>query len=790
MLRRDNHIHTYQQRMRSLPTLLTVFVFFLLGSLAAQSFRSSMRQANKEYELHAYNSAILSYQQALSRRSDDLEALSRIANSFRMLNKMSQANQYYTQAVKDKKVSDETLLEHAHVLRALGQYDQAKQWYLYYAQQADPVVGNHFAKACDFALQQAGQEGVYLANSSPANSPSSDFGPSFVGATQLVFGSFRTDKGGSFSGQSSTAPLVASFGPSGVLQEPFLLQSGFQGGNVGPVSYSTDGSMVLFTRNNFTDGTRMIPDAGIQLTLWISEVNANGQWVNPRALPFNGTDFSSGFGVFSPNGQEIYFASDREGGYGGFDIYRAVRAGQSWSLIPENLGTIINSVGNEITPSYDGLNLYFSSDWHYGLGCYDVFRTEIQNGRPTTLYHMGNNINSTRDDYGFIYDAGRQLGYVVSNRIGGRGNEDIYRINPAGANLTLTVRSASDGAPLAGAVVDLASCGDQAYLTDINGRYAFRGGNLNCEVTISKDGYLPTTINLGSAAAGGSDIPVMLNKISEGYKGRIINAQTRLPIAGALIRVSNRGSGSVSEVRTNSQGVYSIAMQPYNTYDISLSAPGYEALTFPLALADGSDRNVLGVLSLLPNQNLGSAGGQVTPITGTTPATRPTGSGYAVQLASLSKAPDMSRFGNLSDLGQVYSVNEGNTYKIRLGIYQTRAEANAAKAALAGRGYPSTFVVTDNGSGGSQPAPPAQPATNSGGPYYVQLGAYSTPRYFNMSKAQQLGTVVQRQRGNLTLMLLSAPSVAEAQRLKASALANGFQGAFVVQDVQGTLRKL
>lgn len=787
--------------MRIITSLLFFLLLFTAVPLHAQ-FRSAMRQGNKEYELHAYNSAIESYKRALSRRPDDLEALSRIANSHRMLNQMDQAHEFYAKAVRDKKVSNETVLQHADVLRAQGKYDQAREWYRFYSQRpnASAVVGNHFIKACEFAKRQATQENIYVASSSPANSPVSDFGPSFAGKEQLIFSSFRTDKGEQFSGQASNSPLVATFGRGGALQEPFLLQNGYEGGNVGPVSYAADGSMVLFTRNNFMDGTRMIPEAGIELTLWIAEVNRNGQWVNPRPLPFNGSGYSSGFGVFSPDGQEIYFASDREGGYGGFDIYRATRNGQGWSVIPENLGTIINSVGNEITPSYDGLNLYFSSDWHYGLGCYDVFRTEIRNGRPTSLFHMGNNINSQRDDYGFIYDAGRQMGFVVSNRKGGRGHADIYRINQSSDNLVLTIRSASDGSPVAGAVVDLRACGDQTYLADINGRYSFRSvSGTNCDVTISKDGFLPLTINLASLTANGAtDIPVLLSKASESYQGRIVDAQTRLAISGALVQVVNRGNGSVAEVRTSAQGDYAVAMQPYNTYDFTISAPGYESLVFPLAMADGSDRNVLSVLSLLPGQNIPPGGNNNTytpPNNGG--GAQPFGNGYAVQMASLKKAPDMTRFNNLSDIGQVYSVNEGGAYKVRMGIFQTRAEADAAKAALAGRGYPSTFIVTDSGSGtGAQPAPPT-PAPNPGanangnsGPYYVQLGAYSTPRYFNMSKAQQLGTVVQRKRGNLTLMLLSAATPQQAQQLKASALANGFKGAFVVRDVNGTLQKL
>ena len=358
-------------------------------------FRSEMRTANKEYELKAFNLAIESYKKALARRPSDVEALSRIADSYRMLNQMQTSHGYYQQAIRERRVTKETLLEHAHVLKSLGRYDEAKQWYLLYARDHDAVVGNHFAQSCDFALAQANADGGFTVQPITANSPVADFGPTMVTPTELVFNSSRT-AGGNFDGQANNKPYVAAIGPDGSLQQAFELRTGHTeaAGNVGPVSYSPDGRQVIFTRNNFTTGTRMVPEAGISMNLMIADINAEQQWVNVRPLPFNGTDISSGYGTFSADGNTIYFSSNRPEGYGGYDVYRVNRQGQSWEAVPENLGTVVNSVGDEITPFFDGASLFFSSNWHHGLGSYDVFRAEVVNGRPSTLYHMGSGINS------------------------------------------------------------------------------------------------------------------------------------------------------------------------------------------------------------------------------------------------------------------------------------------------------------------------------------------------------------------------------------------------------------
>ena len=776
---------------RSLP-VFSLLLFFLLSSVPLQAqFRSSMRTANKEYEIHAYNLAIQSYLEALERRPSDVEALSKIADSYRHLNQMVRANEYYTRAVAERRVSAATRLQHAHVLKALGRYDEAKQWYLFYAREHDAVVGNHYAQSCDYAIDQSTNDSGFSTQSAASNSPSADFGPSFANATQLVFNSARTDRTANFGGVATNHPFVSVVSPSGDLQEPFLLQNGYSSDavNVGPVCYSPNGLEVIFTRNNFVDGTRMIPGSGEVLTLLIADVTADGQWTNVRPLPFNVGDFNTGFGTFSPDGNAIYFASNRPEGYGGYDIYRADRQGNNWSNVPENLGTVVNSMENEITPYFDGVSLFFASDWHFGMGGFDIFRTELTTGRPSQIFHMGVPINSSRDDFGMIYNATRGIGYVVSNRIGGLGNEDVYLISRAAESLTLVVNSAATGQPIGNANVDLRACGDQVYQTDFNGRYVIAlNDNANCSITVGKPGYGTVTISSSDLAAAGSEYVVQLSEGGTSYLGQLIDGSSRTPIANAVVQLVNRANGTIESMTTDGGGNYQASLQPFTTYDVSITANGYEALRFPLTMGDGSDPNVLGVMAMLPGQGLPPTDNPNVPGTGVT-------SGYSVQLASLGRPADLSAYGNIGDLGRVYQSEVNGAYKVRLGIYQTRAEAEQVQAAARARGYDGSFIVTDEVSGGAPPPSPGTPGppppTSTGGSYYVQIGAFGNPANFDSARAGQLGTVVQRARGNLTLMLIGGYStVEEARRVQGRARGLGFDGAFVVQDVSGVIRKL
>lgn len=770
-------------------------------------FRSEMRTANKEYELQAYNLAIESYRRALSRRPTDVEALSRIADSYRMLNQMQTAHTYYQQAVRERRVEPKTILEHAHVLKALSRYEEAKQWYLLYARDHDQVVGNHFAQSCDFAMAQATVDAGFTVQTAAINSPVADFGPSQPSPGQLVFNSARTAAGQAFDGQAKNKPFVAAVGPDGNLQQAFELQTGYTdaAGNVGPVSYTPDGRQVIFTRNNFTAGTRMVPEAGMALNLMIADVNQNGTWVNPRPLPFNGTDFSTGYGTFSADGNAIYFSSNRPEGYGGYDIYRARRQGQSWEAVPENLGTVVNSVGHEITPSFDGASLYFSSDWHHGLGSYDVFRAEVVNNRPTTLYHMGKGINSDRDDIGFIYDPVTNSGYVVSNRIGGNGQEDVYKVGRASINTVMLVQSAQDGQFISGASIDMTACGGQIYATDAGGRYVLQPTTgLNCDVVIGAPGFQSVRIPVQSltpdaqnfvrvslSAAAGPGVPG--GNLPPGtYRGIVTNAQTGAAVPNANVQVVQRATGAATNATTDAYGSYTLPLAAFSTYDMTISAAGYETVRFPVTNNDGTDPNVLGNMAMLPSGTTGPGGN---------PPSFVQTEGYSVQLASLAKDPDLAKFDNLNSLGRVYQVNTGSAYKVRLGVFSTRAEAVAAQAQAKSSGYNGSFIVADNGpsafakspSGGGGTYSPPVPPTNPGvaGRYKVQLGAFGKPENFDRNKAGQLGVVETSMRGNLTLFMIGGiSSLAEARTVQARAQSSGYAGAFVLEEVNGQLVKV
>lgn len=135
----------------------------------------------------------------------------------------------------------------------------------------------------------------------------------------------------------------------------------------------------------------------------------------------------------APGGDEIYFSSDRPGGFGGRDLYRIRRLpnGQ-WSL-PLNLGPNVNTPHDEDAPFMhsDGTTLFFCSKGHNTMGGYDVFKTILldhdMNGWGVPE-NMGYPLNTVNDDIYFCLSEDGRTGYFSSERAEGMGMQDIYQV--------------------------------------------------------------------------------------------------------------------------------------------------------------------------------------------------------------------------------------------------------------------------------------------------------------------------------------------------------------------------
>jgi Tol biopolymer transport system component len=155
-------------------------------------------------------------------------------------------------------------------------------------------------------------------------------------------------------------------------------------------------------------------------------------WGKPSKLNKNiNTRYWESHGYLSEDGNQLVFASDRPGGFGGLDLYLSKRLDGDWGPAI-NLGPQVNTQFNEDRPFLinKGKTLFFSSQGHRNMGGYDLFRSELQqNNLWSQPENLGYPLNTPDDNIFFMPTDNGKSGYISRYRESdGSGREDIYRI--------------------------------------------------------------------------------------------------------------------------------------------------------------------------------------------------------------------------------------------------------------------------------------------------------------------------------------------------------------------------
>ena len=808
--------------------ILQITIFFVAIFMTTQaSGQNLLSKANKQYELHAYTFAIANYLKVIQKDPNEQQALARVADSYRLLNRMDDAEKWYSKAVNYAGIDPIHFFYYGKVLMAQGKYEEAKIWFKTYGE-SDAAAGDHFIKSCDYAMSLQGKPATYRVYKEYMNTPYSDFGPAFFG-DYIVYSSSRVDikrdlkknRSKGFSESPNNQLYITSMDNKGFLRKPTLLQSDLQNNyNEGPVAFSKDGEWVVFTKNIFESGIRQVPEAGGTLAMYIAEVDANNVWSNIKALPFNVNGYSAGYPAFSPNGKLLYFSSNREGGFGGWDLYAAFKTANGWS-VPQNLGPVVNTPGDEVSPHLDGNTMYFSSDYHHGLGGMDVFRAEKVDGEWSEVYHLGNTVNSSFDDYGYIFNAEENRGYLVSNRNKGKGNEDVYKVRKMTDNFVITVLNESDLNPIEGATVDFSACGEPSQETNINGKYVFEAlAGLGCDVIIKKDGYKPFALKINSMGERLTrNFDVKLRRIGEEYVGKIVDSETNESVTDVVVKATNPKSGLTFRTTTNKWGEYKLALQSPEKYVIRFSKAGYINTNKKVAITSKTDKSLLGVLSFKKSYSNGTIGAGVVESTDEVEMTKEDfepevdvtiyneevvkPKGYAVQVAAYfdSREVKIGTYEKLQELGNVYKMKEGKAEKVRVGIFKSRKEAEEARKMIAKKGFAKAFIVAEEGRQARQltieeeeekiPDEMGAVVEIPNVDYKVRVATFRSTKRFDEKQIADFGKVEKRKAGNFTIVLLGGfKTEEEARRTQNKIVDLGYDDAHLVVDEGEKLKRV
>jgi outer membrane protein OmpA-like peptidoglycan-associated protein len=254
------------------------------------------------------------------------------------------------------------------------------------------------------------------------NSNLNEYAPVFQNGKLLFISDNRDRFGVYFSSTDSMSQLssvyIAKAYTDSTFSKPELIDNRLNRCyNSGPAWIDSLGEHLFFSSNETSHFFLFTSKRKSKLRIFESNLE-KGKWSKRRKLAFCNGAFNYTHPYLNPRKDTLYFASDRPGGFGGFDLYYSVHQNGTWSE-PINMGATINSDRNDLFPFYNGIQFVFSSDRAFGMGKLDLYSYRIAENE---VIHLGLPFNSEADD--FTYTAvDKEKGYFASNR---DGNDEIY----------------------------------------------------------------------------------------------------------------------------------------------------------------------------------------------------------------------------------------------------------------------------------------------------------------------------------------------------------------------------
>ncbi|WNW01983.1 OmpA family protein [Tenacibaculum sp. HL-MS23] len=424
---------------------LRSFLLIIILLITARNFGQNKKVADRYFNEFSYVQSAELYKALVEKKGDTSKhVLSRLADSYYNNAETKQAEVWYKKLVfiYKEELEDKHLFKYAQVLRSNGKYKESDSIFLTLTSSEKNNRKEELRKE-NYLLDYANEDIRIGVRNLAINTEFSDFGGFLLNGK--AYYTSAVPKGGKneriykwnnqpFLNIYKATEEIKSLEENEkdtvlTLVNPRLIEvpitSEFHEST--PV-FTKDGKTIYFTRNN-VNGKKARRDKKNTSNLKIYKASfVNGYWINVKELPFNGEEFSVGHPALSADEKTLYFVSTMPGGYGATDIYKVAILGNDQYGTPVNLGENINTSDKEMFPFIGEDNtLYFSSNGHLGLGLLDIFQSKIKNDSLYSIAeNLGHPFNSKRDDFSFYIDEKEKKGFFSSNRIGGKGDDDMY----------------------------------------------------------------------------------------------------------------------------------------------------------------------------------------------------------------------------------------------------------------------------------------------------------------------------------------------------------------------------
>ncbi len=508
--------------------MMRIFVgflfFFIFGLTQAQTYSIIDGRAIKLFKeaeqltlSREYDQAIKKYQDAIEREASFLEAYVKMAQLMMTQGRIEEAEKVAEAGKKrlsGKNATSKNVAEFGWLFSNLymekGEFQKAYDEF----KKTEPLFDEDFRKTIYYVQMKSKMDFLeeQLSNSmsiekekleDPLNQYSLQYFPVLTAdGEQILF--TKRDGTGNFDKEDI---YTAYAEPDGTWNEPVSIASTINSQyNEGTCSVTADGNILIYTSCD-------APDSEGSCDLYIA-YKVNGNWQRPTNMgkKVNSRSWDSQPSL-SADGRILFFSSNRRGGFGGNDIWYSVMQNDGSWADAKNLGNIVNTAKDEISPFmfFNNEILFFASDGHQGFGGMDIFLSRVKGGEFSAPENLGLPINDHLDQVALFITAQKDYAYFTELTSGDNGKDRslLYRFKfpesiYLGENLTVTggkVFNSKTGAPI-DATLSLVS------LTNDSTLYQFKADGktgdfmmLYPEKSISglyveKKGFLPKIYNV------------------------------------------------------------------------------------------------------------------------------------------------------------------------------------------------------------------------------------------------------------------------------------------------------
>ena len=509
--------------------LYILFTIALLSSISLIAQNDSTKKADKLFNTLQYVAAAEKYEDAVANGKTSTRVYKRLAECYYNIFETEKAEKWYAKVLADSDDA-ETMYKYSQMLKANGKYEESNNWMSKFAdKRPSDFRANLFKQNPDYLPKILSKGKRFNVQGEEFNSANSDFGGTLQDGKIYITSARNSDRSTyGWNNEPYLDILEVPVRSDGTYGDAFLLGEKINTKyHEGTVSFSPDGNTMYFSRESFFE-KRFEKDPTSKnkfgvLNLFKATKNSSGGWDNIESLPFNSSKFNNDHPSVSADGNTLYFTSDMPGGYGSSDLYKTTINSDGTYGEPENLGQKVNTEGREMFPHIgDNGTIYFASDGHLGLGGLDIFFTKEIDGKMAPVRNIGIPINSNADDFAFVETADGE-GFVSSNRMGGKGSDDIYAykaLQPiCDVLIVANITDAKTGSALAGASATLRDSEGNILstkATDDTGKAEFMiECNQDTELDVVMDDFESQKVALGGTRDEEISVDVALNPIEK-----------------------------------------------------------------------------------------------------------------------------------------------------------------------------------------------------------------------------------------------------------------------------------